>query len=427
MLAAALALAVLSSPVAAWGQSPAMRLFDDALRQLETRYFGYARLDAGALRAAFAPRVEAACAGRDQECPFDAAAPAVDEMVASLGDPHTYRLPPALAAARERELAGQAPGPSVGLRLAPVPDAAAFVVTAVQAGGPAERAGLRRGDTVWSLAGQPLDAFPRPQAALDALRALEANEDTVRLDVSSPGGRRSAVELRPQAIGPWLPQLELRPDGVAVIAFAQFKTGGQVASRAHALVREAQARGARALILDVRDSAGGLVAECLVTAAAFVDPVVVLDEFRDGRWRFEATGGRFITTDPRERRWSSVVVPEPARWTGPVAVITNGAAKSAPEYLAFLVQRAGRGKVVGEPTLGALDTSNSMFELPDGSALAISLGRSLEPTGARYPARVTPDVPVRDDRAALAAGRDPPLEAAVRLLGTATPATPGAR
>jgi hypothetical protein len=48
--------------------------------------------------------------------------------------------------------------------------------------------------------------------------------------------------------------------------------------------------------------------------------------------------------------------------------------------------------------------------------LAVSLGRSFDLSGTPFPERVTPDVIVRDDLAALAFGRDLALETAVRSL-----------
>jgi carboxyl-terminal processing protease len=70
--------------------------------------------------------------------------------------------------------------------------------------------------------------------------------------------------------------------------------------------------------------------------------------------------------------------------------------------------------VFGERTAGVLNTSTSLYPLPDGSTLAITAGRSSSLDGAPHPEFVTPDVEMTDDMAALSDGRDVILE---RVLG----------
>lgn len=397
--------------------SPAESLFDRVLMTLQTNYYGYSRLDALALRQNFLPRLETACAGRS-ECPFDAASQIVSDMVSSLNDPHTYRLLADQSITVNRDFSNLvSKDPSFGMVLSGLPDTGVLVVKRVLDDGPAYRAGLRRGDTILSINDVPLERFASARSALEVIGRAERDAEPLRLQVRRAGREAQVFQIAPVPLQPWPPQLEMRPDGIAVISLSQFKANGSVASRVHALVAQANAANARGLILDVRDSAGGLISEMLGAAGAFLENPALLDEFKDGRYRFDFKDGRFVQVDPQGRRAEFNVVPMIARWTGPLAVVTNGAAKSAPEYLAYLLQHAGRARVLGEPTLGALNTSNSLFSLPDGSAIAVSLGRSLDLSGVPFPERVTPDVPVRDDLAALAAGRDVVLETAIRDMG----------
>ena len=81
-----------------------------------------------------------------------------------------------------------------------------------------------------------------------------------------------------------------------------------------------------------------------------------------------------------------------------------------------VLQHHARARVIGEPTLGALNTSNGFFALPDKSSMAVSMGRALETDGTPYPSRVTPDQSVSDGLETLATGRDLPLEAALKAL-----------
>jgi carboxyl-terminal processing protease len=396
--------------------SPASWLFNRALTTLQANYFGYAPLDTGGLREQYLPRLENACEGLT-ECPFEAVNDLISEMISSIGDPHTYRLAPDQAATINRDF-GNLPSltPSFGMTVDAMPDAPMLVVKRVRENGPAFRADLRRGDVILGWNGSSLSAFGSVQEALKRLYQAERDAETLQLEVRRAGQGVRTLEIAPVPLQPWPPQLEMRPNGMAVITFYQFKASGHVARIVHQLVARAINANARGIVLDVRDSAGGLISECLGVLGAFMDNPALLDEFRDGRYRFEFAEGRFVQIDPLGRRAEVPVVNQTSRWTGPLVVLTNDRAKSAPEYLAYLLQRARRARVVGEPTLGALDTSNGFFPLPDGSAMAVSMGRSLELSGTPFPKRVKPDITSHDDLAALAAGRDLTLELAVRPL-----------
>ena len=419
MLGLSLVFATVSSAAA---PSPAEALFDRALNVLQDNYFGYATLNPERLRESFQPKLEAACK-TFETCPYDAVSGVVSEMIASLSDPHTYRLTPDQTGAVEADFAGtRSLTPQFGLTVAGVSDAAALVVKRVLEAGPAATAGFKRGDLILSLNDQPLELFDSSEAAIADLKSLERNNLPTTFQVMRGTGKstlRLRIAVQPQRLEPWLPQLEVLPNRVGVITFFQFKAGGRVANRVHELVRRAQGLQLRALILDVRDSAGGLVSECLGSVGAFLEPVTQIHEFRFGRVQFEYAKGKFSQVNSDGSRSDpQVTVANPSRWTGPLVILTNARAKSAPEYLAYLLQRHVRARVIGEPTLGALNTSNSFFALPDKSSMAVSMGRALETDGTPYPSRVTPDQTVPDAAETLASGRDLPLEAALKVLAT---------
>ena len=421
---------VFSAVSSAATPSPAETLFDRALNLLQDNYFGYATLNTERLRESFQPKLEVACKAFES-CPYDAVSGVVSEMIASLSDPHTYRLTPDQTGAVEADFAGtRSLTPQFGLTVASVPDAAALVVKRVLEAGPADLAGFKRGDLILSINDQPLELFDSSDAAIANLKSLERNDAKTSFKIMRGTGQspsqstsQSTAQLtltvQPQRLEPWLPQLEVLPNQVGVITFFQFKAGGHVANRVHELVRRAQGLQVRALILDVRDSAGGLVSECLGSVGAFLEPVTQVHEFRFGRVQFEYAKGKFAQVNgDGSRSDPQVIVSNPSRWTGPLVILTNARAKSAPEYLAYLLQHHARARVIGQPTLGALNTSNSFFALPDKSSMAVSMGRALETDGTPYPARVTPDQIVPDAAETLASGRDLPLERALKVLAT---------
>ena len=407
---------VLSAVSSAATPSPAETLFDRALDVLQANYFGYAPLNPERLRESFQPKLEAVCKAFES-CPYDAVGGVVSEMIASLSDPHTYRLTPEQTGAVEADFAGtRSSAPQFGLTVASVPDAAVLVVKRVLEAGPAAIAGFKRGDLILGIDDQPLELFDSSDAAISSLKSFERNNPQTAFEVLR-GQQRLRLTLRPQRLEPWLPQLEVRPNQIGIITFFQFKAGGHVANRVHELVRRAEELQLRALILDVRDSAGGLVSECLGSVGAFLEPVAQMHEFKFGRVRFEFSNGRFSQVNADGSRSDpQVIVSNPIRWSKPIVILTNKRAKSAPEYLAYLLQHHARARVIGEPTLGALNTSNGFFALPDKSSMAVSMGRALETDGTPYPSRVTPDQSVPDALETLATGRDLPLEVALKAL-----------
>jgi carboxyl-terminal processing protease len=395
--------------------APGVQLFEKALELLDINYYGYSSVNVKDLRGNFQAKLEAACKNLGP-CPVSATESLVNDMISSLNDPHTYRLNTDQTKARDREFAGQSlPTTSIGARLTSLPDSDVLLVVRVLQGGPADKMGLKRGDRIYKFGNFKTSQFQNEIQAIDAFKALEAESKPFKIRVASPDVPTHTLEVTPTNLAPWMPQLEWRGN-VAIITIFQFKAGGQVANRVHALVRQAQKNLARAIVLDVRDSAGGLVTEMLASVGAFLERPVLLDEFRWGQLKFEFLNGKFIQTENDNSVTTVPLVAQPTLWTGKLVVLTNSIAKSAPEYLAYLLQKNKRAKVYGTPTLGALDTSNSFFNLPDGSSMAISLGRAKDENGTKFPTKVTPDQIVSDDMMALSLGRDLILETALRSL-----------
>jgi C-terminal processing protease CtpA/Prc len=389
-------------------RAPALDLFDVTLQTLAEQYNGYGRFDVAAARKAWESQVNSSCA-REEACGYNRADAPIAAMLRSLNDPHTYRLSSEITRLRDREAIGQMSEPSLGIRLQALPDAAAFVVTRVQSGSSAA-AELKRGDVITGFNQTPLSGYANSASALEAFKRLEASGEEVTL-----AGKRGNVQIgaviKAKPLGAWPAQLEMR-GGVAIITMYQFRQGGQVASQFHALLRDAIRQNAKSLILDLRDSQGGLITEMLGVVAAFMDRVAFVGEFKDGHVQFSMRGGEYVQRDQDGSVFTSKVLTQPAAWRGRVAILTSPLAKSAPEYVAHILKTAKRARVFGEATLGALNTTNQFFPLPDGSSLAVTVGRSMSENFKPFPAKVTPNEPVSPSLALLTRGRDVQLERA---------------
>ncbi|MCV5887844.1 S41 family peptidase, partial [Escherichia coli] len=86
-------------------------------------------------------------------------------------------------------------------------------------------------------------------------------------------------------------------------------------------------------------------------------------------------------------------VPQPILTNLPTVVLVNRYTLNSAEMLAYFLQRAGRAKVVGEPTAGALAISgNAEGPLINGEFVAVASLKMKNLDGSPFPARVTPDV-----------------------------------
>ncbi len=389
-------------------RAPALDLFDSTLQTLSEQYHGYANFDAAAIRKAWEAQINSSCVG-EQSCSYDRVDVPIGAMLRSLNDPHTYRLSAEITRSRDREAIGQINELSLGIKLQPLPDAAALVVTRVQASGPVG-ASLRRGDAITAFNQIPLSNYTNPKMALEAFKRLEQSGEEFAV-TGKRGNANLNVVVKARAMGAWPSQLEIR-GGVAMITMYQFRSGGQVASQFHALLRDAIRQNAKSLILDLRDSQGGLITEMLGVVGAFMDRVAFVSEFKDGQVQFQIRGGDYIQRDQDGSTFTSKILTQPVQWRGRIAILTSPLAKSAPEYVAHILKTAKRARVFGETTLGALNTTNQFFPLPDGSSLAVTVGRSMSEDLKAFPARVIPDQVVRPNLALLTRGRDVQLERA---------------
>ena len=86
------------------------------------------------------------------------------------------------------------------------------------------------------------------------------------------------------------------------------------------------------------------------------------------------------------------------------------------DLLAFLIQLRSRATILGQPSIGVLNTSAFVLTLEDGSLFGVTAARSQEVDGRAFPERVTPNVVSPDDLVKLAQGQDVLLESAVNHL-----------
>lgn len=165
-------------------------------------------------------------------------------------------------------------------------------------------------------------------------------------------------------------------------------------------------QGADALIFDVRNNPGGYKDE-LVEVLDYLLPEgeVFRSEDHNGKEEIDYSDASYVDA--------------------PMAVLVNLSSYSAAEFFAAALDEYDAAVVVGEKTYGK-GYFQSTFELSDGSAVNLSIGKYYTPKGKSLAGvGLTPDVevPVDDETAAaiyygtLDPAEDPQIQAAIKALG----------
>lgn len=308
------------------------------------------------------------------------------------------------------------------------------LITGVDAGSPADRAGVKAGQRLLAvddldMTGWRADGPGRParDAWRKVQRAIHGPLGTpVALTVSTPDGPRRVSLIRSLEPGVSisvgnLPRLAVRTD-VRQLKTPKGRNAGLIgfnlwmpaidASVGSAVDRFRRADG---IVLDLRGNPGGLAAMMSGIAGHFVaDQGALLGRMqtRQGQLEFHPNP-RTVTADGRRVR----------PYAGPVAILVDELTGSTSECFAGALQGLGRARVFGQLTMGeALPALTK--QLPNGDVMMYAVGNFVTSAGQSLEGGgVVPDEAVALVPDALATGRDLVVEAALRWFDAGAPAT----
>lgn len=334
---------------------------------------------------------------------------AIKGMVAEL-DPHSSYMPPEDYGIFEADTKGEFGGIGVEVDF----QNETVVVIAPIEGSPADRAGIRSGDHIVAIDGNPV----RGRSMQDLVRRMRGKPGT-RVVVSVNRGEGDKVRhlaLTREVIQVASVASKLLEGNVAYIRIKQFQSGTHdELLRATDKLREAAHAPLTGVVLDLRNDPGGLVDE----ASAVADELL--------------TGGVIYST-----RHRGAVVDEVTASRGgalshePAVVLVNEYSASASELVAGALQDQRRATVVGRPTFGK-GSVQTIVDLPSGAGLRLTTMRYYTPNGHAIQAQgIKPDVDVGARAAeggAFGALRESDLDNHLPAEGTAetAPASPAPR
>lgn len=174
-----------------------------------------------------------------------------------------------------------------------------------------------------------------------------------------------------------------------------------------------QFREADAIILDLRGNPGGVAGMTGGVAGHLLDSAYALGAM------YMRGVTLNLAVNPRRVAPDGVTPVRP--FGGPVAILVDPLSASASEFFAAGLQGIGRVYVVGDTTAGA-SVPALMGRLPNGDVLLHAIADHLDSKGRRVEGRgVIPDEVVPLRAAALAAGRDEALTAALQWIARQPP------
>jgi len=342
-----------------------------------------------------AARIEA-----DAQRPVDTAAlerAAVEGMLKALGDRWSAYYSPSQFSSFSDALEGRYTG--VGLWIRQGNDGT-MLVSSVQTGSPAFRAGLLSGDELTSVGGVPI-VNQSVDAVASALRGPSGS--TITLGVRRATGTLS-VTLTRTALAAGNVVVNRLQHSVLDIRISTFSRG--VGQQVRAAMLADPAAHAGGVVLDLREDPGGLVDEAVQVAGAFLD------------------GGPVVSYQQRGVGITTLDAPAHGDITTPLVVLVDGNTASAAEIVTGALQDRGRAVVVGSRTYGK-GSVQEPTTLSDGSAIELTIGRYLTPSGrALDGVGIDPDVAVNPSAAPAVAERRA-LEVLAGLLAE-LPSTPAA-
>lgn len=323
---------------------------------------------------------------------------AADAMVQALGDPWSYYIPAAEYEAYEERKKNAYVG--VGMSVMLREDGLGFDVVQVESGGSAKEQGVQPGDILIEVEGQQVIPL-----GTEGTRNLIRGEAGTQVSVTVlRGSERLSFMLTRQVIHTAVAVGTLLDGDIGLVTIANFNEN--CFSESKAQIEALLAQGAKKLIFDVRNNPGGYQTE-LVKLLNYLLPEGPL--FRSLYY----TGEEKVDTS------------DAACLELPMAVLINGSSYSAAEFFAAALEEYEWAVVVGTPTSGK-SHFQSTYELVDGSAVGLSVGKYFTPNGVSLADEggLVPQVLVEVDEktaaliysGSLKPVEDPQIQAAVEAL-----------
>jgi carboxyl-terminal processing protease len=277
---------------------------------------------------------------------------AIDGMLQALGDPYSSYY------YNYSTLEDYLQGSFEGIGATVSKESGQLTVVSPIKGSPAEQAGIKSGDIILEIDGEPTDDL----TVTEAVMKIRGPKGTTVTLVIQHEGESTPVEMQIVRDEITEPSIDYKPlsDNIGYIQIAYF--ADHTVSEFETALNDAIDDECTGLILDLRGNPGGYLDVVADIADEFLDSGIIL---------YEATDSLEIIRD-----WAAN--PGGLATDIPLAVLVDGSSASGSEVLAGALQDHGRAAIIGTQTFGK-GSVDSTYELQDGSALYLTTARWLTP------------------------------------------------
>lgn len=295
---------------------------------------------------------------------------AIRGLVADL-DPHSAFLDSEEFNELRISTAGEYSGVGIEVSL----ENGAVKVVSPMEGGPAERAGVRAGDTILAVDDEPVDV-DNINDSIDRMRGKAGS--TVKITIArSESPQPLHFTLARASVQVHSIKKQLLEPGLGYVRISHFSetTAPDLQKAIAALKRESKGD-LQGLVLDLRNNPGGLLEAAIGVSDAFLEDGVIVSangRAADARFEMDARPGDDLNG-------------------APVVVLVNGGSASASEIVAGALKDHHRATIVGQQTYGK-GSVQTVVPLSDGHAIKLTTSRYFTPSGASiHKTGITPDV-----------------------------------
>ncbi|MBR5152220.1 MAG: PDZ domain-containing protein [Clostridia bacterium] len=239
------------------------------------------------------------------------------------------------------------------------PDAA--VIASIIPDTPAEKAGLQVGDVIVSANGVNL-RNAMSEIILSHVRGEEGSE--ICLEIERDGVLMQFTMIRARVVGTSITTEELDEDGTKILYIRIHSFVSNTAEKFSQALKEADSKGIKNLILDLRSNGGGILEQAVLMAQEFVpvgSPVTTAD------YKIKALSKKYTGNGPKTPKYKTVI-------------LMNQYSASASEVFAAALHENGLATTVGENTYGK-GTIQSINTLATGGLIKYTTGFYLTPLG----------------------------------------------
>ena len=296
---------------------------------------------------------------------------AIKGMLESLDDPHSSYFTKEELKSFQEDIKGKYVG--VGMVIQKKVNEPLLVVSPIE-DGPAYKVGIKPKDKITEIDGESTYTLTSEECTK---RLKGKANTTVKVKVFREINNTTKVfELKREVIELKYVKSKMLDNEIGYLRLTQF--GDNVYDDMKKSLEGLQAKGMKALVLDLRSNPGGELSQSIKIASMFIDK------------------GRIVST--KQKAAKEKIYQREGKYFGdfPLVVLINGGSASASEIVSGALKDHKRAVLVGEKTFGK-GSVQTLLPLPDGDGIKITIAKYYTPSGETIDGTgIEPDTKVED-------------------------------